>query len=255
MTATKPDVRLVTLTEENLGSVQMFCGHSPAYRQGYNAKMEWTRQRLKEGLRYSLLQVHGHNAGLIEYIPGEYAWRGVEAAGYLFIHCFWVIGQNRKHGYGRRLLEACLEDAKGTHGVVVMVSKTHWLPTPRIFLKNGFELADRTNPSFDLLVKRLDPEALLPRFKKVSYDVPGGLTLYHSHQCPYFQNSITIIEKVGEQLKLPVNIIQVDSAQAAQGSPCPYGTLGVFYEGELVTHRPVAPEKLLKLISPRLAGH
>jgi len=249
---TEPEIKLITLTEENLGKVRMFCGHSPSYSRGYNAKLEWTRQRLTEGMRYTLLQVHGHNAGMIEYIPAEHAWRGVEAPGYLFIHCFWVIGQNRKHGYGRQLLNACLEDAKGTNGVAVVVSKTHWLPTPKIFRKNGFELVDQAAPSFDLLVKRLNPEAPLPRFKSVSAAVPPGLTLFHSDQCPYFQNAVAIVDQVGQQLKVPVNIIRVENARSAQRSPCLYGTLGFFYDGELLAYSPVGSKKLLELIGPKL---
>ena len=197
-----------------------------------------------EGMRYTLLQVNGHNAGMIEYLPGEYAWRGIEAEGYLFIHCFWVIGSNRGHGYGRQLLETCLADARGTNGVAVVVSKTHWLPTPKLFLKNGFELADQAAPSFDLLVKRFNPEAPLPRFKHSVKEAPTGLTLYHSDQCPYTQNLPDITLKVGEQLKIPVNIIHVDSAKAAQESPCPYGTLAYFFNGELLTYRPSRNEKI-----------
>src|SRR5512136_373080 len=111
MTGPQTEVKLVTLNEENLGIVQMLCGHSPTYRSGYHAKEDWLRQRLKEGMRYTLLQVNGRNAGMMETIPAEYAWRGVEAPGYVFIHCFWVVGQNRKHGYGRQLLQDCLEHA------------------------------------------------------------------------------------------------------------------------------------------------
>jgi len=254
MNAPQAEVKLVTLTEENLERMQMFCGHSPTYRQGYRAKVAWTRERLKEGLRYTILQVHGHNAGMIEYLPAEQSWRGVEAPGYLLIHCFWVIGRNRKHGYGRRLLEACLEEARGTNGVAVVVSKTHWLPTPKLFLKNGFELAERASPSFDLLAKRLNPEAPLPRFKKNSTHIPDGLVLYHSDQCPYFQNAIPIVEKVGQQLDIPIHIVRVENALAAQNSPCPYGTLGYYYNGELLSYCPLGTEKLLALIGPRRAG-
>jgi len=128
------EVAMITLTESDLGKEQMFCGHSPTYRRGYDAKREWLRARLSEGMRYTLLRVNGYNAGLIEYLPGEYAWRGVDAKGYLFIHCFWVKGQNRRHGYGRMLLDACLKDAADTNGVAVVVSKAHWLPTPKVFL-------------------------------------------------------------------------------------------------------------------------
>jgi GNAT superfamily N-acetyltransferase len=245
-------VEILPLTESDLGEVQMFCGHSPTYRRGYDAKTEWTRPRLREGLRYTLLKVNGYNAGMMEVIPGEYAWRGVEAKGYLFIHCFWVIGRNRGHGYGRQLLQACLEDARGTNGVAVMVSKTHWLPTPKLFLKNGFELADQVAPSFDLLVKRLNPDAALPCFKHTLQKAPPGLTLYYSDQCPYTQNVPEITRQVGRQLNLPVNIIHVESARAAQEIPCPYGTLAYFYNGELLTYRPAGTQKLLELLEPLL---
>ena len=248
------DVEIIPLSEADLGRVQMFCGHSPTYRRGYEAKIEWTRLRIREGMRYTLLCVNGHNAGLNEYVPGEYAWRGVEAKGYLFIHCFWVIGRNRRHGYGRQLLDACLEDAQGTNGVAVMVSKSHWLPTPKLFLKNGFEMADRADPSFDLLVKRLNPEAPLPRFKRDTGAVPPGLTLYHSDQCPYTQNVPSIVEKVGEQLKVPVNVVRVESARAAQEVPGFYGTLAYFFDGEFLTYHPTGTKELLEMIAPRLTG-
>jgi len=246
-------MKIITLTESDLGKVQMFCGHSPSYRRGYEAKMEWLRNRLREGMRYTLLKVDGRNAGLMEVVPGEYAWRGVEAVGYLFIHCFWVIGSNRGHGYGRQLLQACLEDACSTNGVAVMVSKTHWLPTPKLFLKNGFELADQASPSFELLVKRFNLDASKPRFKKPKLKVPPGLTLIHSDQCPYTQNVPDIVTQVGEKLNIPVNILHMDSAQAAQEAPCAYGTLAYFYNGELLTYRPTGTEKLLELMKVKLA--
>jgi GNAT superfamily N-acetyltransferase len=248
------DVEIISLTESDLGKVQMFCGHSPTYRRGYDAKMEWMQARLREGMCYRLLRVRGRRAGMIESIPGEYAWRGVDVKGYLFIHCFWVVGKNRGHGYGRQLLETCLQDARGTNGVAVMVSKAHWLPTPKLFLKNGFDLADHAEPSFNLLVKRFNPEAALPSFKQPAQSIPTGLTLYHSDQCPYTQNVPDIVAKVGDQLNIPVNIIRLDSAKAAQELPGPNGTLAYYFNGELLTYRPTGMVKLLELLVPKLAG-
>jgi len=245
-------IELITLTEADLGRVQMFCGHSPTYRRGYDAKMEWLRDRLREGMRYNLLTVDGHNAGMTETVPGEFAWRGVEAKGYLFIHCFWVIGRNRGHGYGRQLLEACNQDAAGMDGVAVMSSRTHWLPTRKIFLKNGFEVADEMHP-FELLVKRFNPQAALPRFKRSAGTIPLGLVLYKSDQCPYTQNVADIVEKVGGQLKIRVNIIHVGNAREAQEMPSPHGTLGYFYNGEPIEYRPTGTEKLLEILKPKLA--
>jgi GNAT superfamily N-acetyltransferase len=249
------EIQILSLTESNLGKVQMFCGHSPTYRRGYRAKMEWIQARLREGMRYKLLRVNGHNAGMLEYTPGEFAWRGVEARGYLFIHCLWVIGRNRGHGFGRQLLQEILEEARGTNGVAVMVSKTHWLPTPKLFLKNGFELADQEPPSFDLLVRRFDPQAPLPHFKRSLQTIPPGLTLFHSDQCPYTQNVPDITSQVGKRLNIPVHIIHVDSAQAAQEVPCPNGTLAYFHDGTLLTYRPTGTEKLLDLIKAKRDLH
>jgi len=48
----------------------------------------------------------------------------VHAPGYLLVHCIWVVGRAKKQGYGRRLLDECLEDARqaGAHGVAAVTS-------------------------------------------------------------------------------------------------------------------------------------
>jgi hypothetical protein len=56
---------------------------------------------------------------------------------------------------------------------------------------------------------------------------------------------------VGEQLKIPVNIIHMDNSQAAQKAPCPYGTLAYYYNGKLLTYHPAGTEKLLELLAPK----
>jgi len=246
---------IVTLTEENLHEHRAFCGLSGRYLEGHAQKIEWLKARWQEDLRYKLYKVDGKNAGFIEYIPGEYAWRGVEADGYLFIHCFWVLGKQKRHGYGRQLLEACLDDAQGYHGVTVVTSKTHWLPTPKIFLKNGFELADQAPPSFDLLVKRFSPDAPLPRFNRNwqnDHKFPRGLTFFKSDQCPYMYVMDDSILQIGKELNIPVNIERLETAQEAQNSPCVYGVMGLFYNGELLTYHPMGKEKILEILEPKL---
>jgi len=138
------------------------------------------------------------------------------------------------------------------HGVAVLASKAHWLPTPRLFLKNGFELADHSDPCFDLLVWRNSPHAPLPRIKRPPAEIPTGLVLYHSPQCPYTQNVPAITARVGEQLGIPVNIIRLDSARAAQACPCPYGCLAYYFNGSLLTYHPTGTKELLAMIEERL---
>ena len=241
-------MKLVTLTDQGLGRTRMLCGHSPTYRQGYDAKVAWVRQRLQEGMRYTVAEAGRGIAGMIEYLPAEFAWRPVEADGYMFIHCFWVVGSNRKHGYGRQMLAACLADSTGMKGVAVLSSRTHWLPTRRIFLKNGFDAVD-VEPPFELLAIRFDPKAPLPRIRRNIPSLPAGLTLHYSDQCPYMQNMPTHVERAGRELGLTVNIIHLDSAAQAQASPCPYGLMGIFLDGRLLEYRPTNSEKLVSLIT------
>jgi len=246
---------IVTLTEENLREHRAFCGLSGRYLEGHAKKIEWLKVRWKEGLRYKLYKVDGKNAGFIEYIPGEYAWRGVDAKGYLFIHCFWVLGKQKRHGYGRQLLEACLRDARAYHGVAVVASKTHWLPVPKIFLKNGFELADQAPPSFDLLVKRFTPDAPMPRFNRnwqKDHEFSKGLTFFKSDQCPYMNVMDDSILQIGEELNVTVNIVRVETAREAQNSPCVYGVMGLFYNGELLTYHPLGKEKIMELLEHKI---
>lgn len=239
--------RLLTLQAEDLGKVQMLCGHSPTYRIGYRAKIEWARKRLAEGWRYTLLTVDGNNAGMVETAPAESAWRGVEAPGYRIIHCLWVVGHNRRHGYGRQLLEACLAEAQGTNGLAVLSSRSHWLPTRKLFLKNDFQRVDE-EPPFELLVFRLKEEAALPRIRRDKPEIPPGLVLYHSEQCPYMQNLPQVVGDVGEQLGIPVQVIHLESAAQAQAGPCPYGVLGIFLDGQFLDYRPLGTKSLLAAI-------
>ncbi|GAH09214.1 unnamed protein product, partial [marine sediment metagenome] len=52
--------------------------------KGYQNKVKWIKERLKEGLKYKLLWVtegskKETSRGFIEYIPGQYNWRGIQA--------------------------------------------------------------------------------------------------------------------------------------------------------------------------------
>jgi len=94
---------------------------------------------------------------MIEYIPGEYCWRPVEAGGYLFIHCIFV-GFKREYkgkGYASLLVDDCVLDAKKDNklGVAVITRKGSFMAVKELFIKNGFEAIDTAPPDFELLVK------------------------------------------------------------------------------------------------------
>lgn len=89
----------------------------------YHLKIDWLKQQYKEGLKTKLLDLAGEKkpVGFIEYIPGRYCWRAVDAKGYMFIHCLWTYGKKHQHkGLGRFLIKEVEKDAKAMLGVAVV---------------------------------------------------------------------------------------------------------------------------------------
>ena len=67
--------------------------------EGYSRKLTWLKNRFSEGMKIKIVYENGRSVGFIEYIPGESAWRAVNADNYLVIHCIGVVGRGKKKGY------------------------------------------------------------------------------------------------------------------------------------------------------------
>jgi len=81
---------------ENLARCGIGCLSSPK-NQGYLPKVEWLRKRFAEGLRILLFRDGaGRPLAFLEYVPGEFAWRRVDARDWLFVHCLWVYPAGQK---------------------------------------------------------------------------------------------------------------------------------------------------------------
>jgi N-acetylglutamate synthase-like GNAT family acetyltransferase len=172
-----------------------FCGIKNIKQEGYKRKTDWLRKRFSEGMRFKIL----HSAqegfvGMIEYITGRYAWRAVEAKGYMVIHCLFILYKRYQgKGYGSLLIEECLQDAKKEkmNGVAVVTRKGPWLAKKELFLKNGFELVDKAPPDFELLVKKIKENVHSPKFRgdwrERLNQYSKGLTIIRSDQCPYLE--------------------------------------------------------------------
>jgi len=169
------------------------CGYKNIKREGYPEKIEWLKDRFPEGMKIkTLYSVEDGNQGMIEYIPGEYCWRPIEAIGYMFIHCIFV-GFKRAYkgkGYVTLLVDECLKDAvkEDMQGVAVVTRKGSFMAGKELFVKNGFEVMDKASPDFELLVKKLNKKALSPRFKgdweRSLSQYSKGLTIIRADQCP-----------------------------------------------------------------------
>ena len=254
--------KIVDVNETNLDEYGLLCLKSKKNSEGYKNKLEWIRERYKEGLRLKLLLVNeGPKRGLtsrgfIEYIPGEYAWRGIDARGYMVIHCIWVVGKNKKKGYGTKLLEECYKDAKGMKGVAVVTSDNGWLPRNKLFIKNRFEKADAVPPYFELFAKRFSKKAALPRFLSISKErirsYGAGLTVLESYQCPYSSALVNIYERMAKEANVPIRVEHISSCKDVQ-EKCvhPYGTFCVLLDGKAISYRPGNPSEVRQALKER----
>ena len=246
-------IEIVSVDAGNVAKEGYFCRKTKAKTVGNQRKLSWIQQRFAEGMRLHIVHEAGRSVGFIEYIPGEYAWRAVVAPDYLVIHCLWVVG--RAKGYGSRLLELCLEEARALDlgGVAMVTSKGSWLAGSDILLKHGFRLVDEAAPSFELLVKAFDG-APPPRFptnwaeRQARYG--PGLTVVRTDQCPYIQDATEDIIEVAEELGIGARVVELESArQVQEESPSAYGAFGVVHDGALLSYRYLTRKELLAALS------
>ncbi len=237
------DVRIVTVDGANVAAEGFFCYKSKPKSAGYQKKLSWLEQRFAEGMRISILYEGERSVGFVEYVPGEFAWRAVNAAGYMVIHCLWVVGKGKGKGYGTRLVNECVEDARKAqmHGVVMVASSRPWLADKKLFLKLGFEVVGQAPPTFDLLVKRFD-DAPLPTFpedwdERISRYGPG-VTIVYADQCPYIEDAVHGTLEIAGEMGAEARTVKLESSQQVRdGAPSAYGVFGIVYDGELVSYK------------------
>lgn len=243
-----------TIDASNVDRYGFFCYKSKPKTPGYHQKREWLENTLSEGLRLKVIYEGNRSAGFIEYAPGEYTWRAVQAAGYMVIHCMWVVGSGKGKGYGSRLLEQVISEARslGMFGVVVVCSLSTWLVKKGFFLHNGFRVVDQAPPSFELLVKRFGQGAM-PSFPQDWESrlrrIPQGLVVYHSGQCPYLAMFVSSLANGASQMGIPVQTVELKTSWEARTlSPSAYGVFGVVYDGQLLSYRPIGGKTLRQML-------
>jgi len=235
------------------------CGYKSIKRAGYPEKIEWLKKRFPEGMKMKTLYSDKDGTqGMIEYIPGEYCWRPVQASGYMFIHCIFV-GFKRAYkgkGYGSLLVDECLEDAKkeSMQGVAVLTRKGAFMAGKELFVKKGFEVVDTAPPDFELLVKKFNKNSPTPKFKgnweKRLSQYGQGLTIIRADQCPYSVKNVKEIKETAEKIYgLKPSIIELKNCQEAQNSPCPFGTFCIVYNGKVIAHHPVSNTRFVNIMN------
>jgi hypothetical protein len=196
---------------------------------------------------------------MLEYIPGKYAHRPVEAERYMFIHCIFV-GLKKEFkgkGYGSSLIDECIKEAKSKNmeGVAVVTRKGSFMADGDIFVNKGFVQVDRAKPDFELLALKFCPGAASPKFKDMELSLENykkGLFVMRSVQCPYTEKNVNaIIGSAKEEFGLDAVLIDLEDSDAVQNSPCAFGTFCIIYDGEIISHHPVSDTRFLNIMNKR----
>jgi len=98
-----PDTEIIDLTPENIADYGV-CGYKDVKKHlELRRKIEWFKEYYSKGLRTKIVVTKkGGYQGMLEYIPGKYAHRPVNADGYMFIHCIFVGFKKEFSRYARR---------------------------------------------------------------------------------------------------------------------------------------------------------
>lgn len=192
----------------------------------------------------------------MEYAPSEVAYLPIHAPNYMVINCFWVSGKYKSNGYGKKLLEKCIEDSKekGKDGIVVLCSdkKRPFMSDKKFFLYHSFEKCDIAKPYFELLYFKLRDEAAVPKFlettKNATCEDNGGFRVYYSNQCPYMNYYIDLQSKIAKEEGYVYEKVLINSKDTSIINPSPFTIYSLFYKGKFITQELTADKRFRKLI-------
>jgi hypothetical protein len=246
-----PEAILEKVGPEKLVDCGIGCLTNPKH-EGFEPKVEWLQKRFAEGLRFLLFRDgKGKPLAFLEYVPGEFAWRPVDAEGWLFVHCLWVYSRGQKvGGLGGRLIQACVEEGRkaGAIGVAALVSEGPWMAGKRVFIRNGFEeIAERDR--FQLVIHRLR-EGPEPGFRGISKKLAKyqGLNVVYSAQCPMLPKSVNDLSEMASEHGLELKVTVLNSAQEAQNAPSYYGVFNLVWNGRLLADHYVSKGRFKNIL-------
>jgi L-amino acid N-acyltransferase YncA len=249
-------VKIVGLTLENYAELGCPCFLNPKH-EGHLQKLDWLKERFAEGFTVKHLLVEGEKRpnGFIEYVPGEFAWRAVDADAYLFVHCIWINPNKYKQkGYGSLLVQECLRDAENQKktGVAVVTSDGPHMAAKDLFLKNEFELVAQDD-RFELLAKQLRKGAL-PKFRdwKNQLSQYKGLNIVYSKQCPWVARSISELRGIAEENSLKLTVTELKTAKEAQNAPSIYATFTLIYDGKIFADHYLSSTRFRNILKKEL---
>lgn len=243
-------MEIITINKQNLEEEHICCaiGNDKKNQARANSKKDWMRDRFNDGLIFKRFDQRGKI--FIEYMPIEKVWKPIVGKNFMVINCLWVSGQFKGKGLSTQLLEECIKDSKSKKmdGIVVVTGNKvkPFLTDKKFYMKHGFELIDSAPPYFELLALKFNQKADNPKFVKNAKEGicsnKKGFTFIYSNQCPFMEEYIQLMASVCKKKKFPTEVIKLKTMKEAQQISSPFGTMGIYYNGKLITHE-LMPEK------------
>ncbi|OFY44217.1 MAG: GNAT family N-acetyltransferase [Bacteroidetes bacterium GWF2_40_14] len=256
------DVKIIDLTPDNIADYGV-CGYKDVNKhKELRNKIGWFKEYYSKGLRIKVIvSEKGGYQGMLEYIPGEFAHRPVNADGYMFIHCIFVgfKSEFKGKGYASSLIDKCINEARNERmsGVAVVTRKGSFMANDEIFLKKGFDIVDSAEPDFNLLAIKFDKNSVNPSFRTNMLSSLGkykiGVTIIRSVQCPYTEKNVNaILDTAIKKYNLKVNLVDLKDSESAQDTPCAFGTFCIIYNGEVISYHPISNTRFENIMNKML---
>jgi ribosomal protein S18 acetylase RimI-like enzyme len=250
------EIDIIDINEDNISEHPPRCFLKPD-NPAYLTKRDWLIKRFKEDFKIKQMYTTDKNKliGFIEYVKGENAWRPVDAKDYLFIHCIWIYpNANKNKGYGSMLINEVFKDAEkqNKHGVATIASDDAFMADKNIFLKNGFEIVEESNP-YSLMIKKFK-KGPLPKFKNWQKQLEKykGLHIVYTNQCPWVSRSITEIQDIINKYKLDITIKELKTPEEAQNAPSIYATFNLIKDGKILADHYISNKRFENIIKKEI---
>jgi GNAT superfamily N-acetyltransferase len=247
---------IVDITPSNVQDETLFCIKN-VKSNGFKRKKTWFSQRYKEGLRINILKdADGEMAGFIEYVPGELAWRPIEAKGYMFVQCLFVYPKKNKNlGFGSALVKKAEAEAKeaGYSGICTICSEGAWMSDSNLFLKLGFKKIEQKG-RFELLCKSWNAKASAPQFKdwENQQKYYPGWQLVYADQCPWHDKAVEAMWNTAQDFGIDLKLTCLKTAEEAQRAPSGFGVFSLLHDGKLLEDHYLSATRFRNILNKEL---
>lgn len=245
------NTKIVEVTFANISEhPQSVCFINPK-QETYHKKPDWLKQQFTNGLRIKLLYIENEKrpVGFVEYVPGEYCWRAVDAKGYMFIHCLWTNGKKyQRQGLGSLLIKEVENDAREKLGVAVVTSDKSFMANKSIFEKNDYKMTAQSGKE-QLMVKQFR-EGSLPFLNdwREALKKYKELTILYSKQCPWVARFIEEVKPILAKEKLKPDIIEIKTPEQAQQAPSLYSVFNLIFNGKILADRYISTTRFENIV-------